>query len=209
MSVSNAQPVVFRDNSEWLRYALLGGAIGMVVLVADNLIGLEHDIGKIIGGSLGALLLGFSGYVLQVRRLVVDPQRREIMVTSKGLTKIVTDQCRFDEVTKLLLLLTYDRDENLLPANQQSERWSVVIVLKDRQIPVNVNPHTSKDQAMADAKRIQQWLNVEISDNVDESITHLAKNGRIIDAVVTASQTKGMPLAQANDYVKSKTGRSS
>lgn len=197
----NGQSLVFRDNSEWLRWGLLSGAIGMGVLVADNLIGTGHDIGKIIGGILGALLLAFGGSVLQVRRVEVNPVRRDIVITSRTLLSTTNESIRFDEVIKLLLVLTYERDENLLPANRQSERWSVVFVLKDRSLPVNLNPHVSKEQAMADAKRLQPLLDVEISNHVDDGIAHLARSGRTIDAVVVTRQQSQMTLTEAKDQV--------
>jgi len=200
-------PLVFRDNSEWLRYAFAGGAIGLAALAGNNVVGSGYDIGKVIGGSLGALLMGFSAYALQVRRLVLDPARREITVRSKGLAKTVADRCRFDEVTKLLVVRTDERDDQLLPAHRQSERWSVMLVLKDRAIPVTISPYISKDRAMRDAGRIQQLLNVEIADNVDESIAHLVSTGRIIDAVLLTRQRSGMSLTQAKDHIDRLAGR--
>lgn len=206
---TSSQPLVFRDNSEWLRYALLAGAVGMCVLVVNNLTASAREIGKLIGGTLGALLLGFGGYVLQVRRVVLNPVRRDITVTSRGLSRTTTETIRFDDVTKLLLLLTYDRDGELSPPNRQRERWSVVLMLKDRSLPVNLNSYPSKDQAMVDAKRIQQLLKIEISDNAEDSIAYLAQSGRIIDAVVTTTQTRGMTLTQAKEYVEKQSDRSS
>ncbi|MDH5668446.1 MAG: hypothetical protein OEY86_10580 [Nitrospira sp.] len=194
------KPLIFRDNSEWLRYLLLAGAVGMCVLVFNLLTGAEGNVGKVIGGTLGAFLLAFSGYVLQVRRLVIDPIRLEISVTSKGLASTVTDRFGFSEVLKLLVVLTYDRDEELSPATRQGERWSVLFLLKNRSIPVTVNPYTSKEQAMCEARRIQQLLRVEISDNLEEGLNQLAQTGRTIDAVVVARQQLGMTLAQAKEY---------
>lgn len=202
----SSQPLVFRDNSEWLRWVLLAGAVGMCVLVVNGVMGDERDTGKIIGGTLGALLLGFSGYVLQVRHVVLDPVRRDITITSKQLRGTATETIRFDEITKLLLVLAYDQNGD---DNRQRERWSIVFVLDDRSLPVNSNPYLSKDQAMADAKRIQQMLKVEISDDVEDGIAYLARQGRTIDAVVTTAQTQGMTLTQAKQYVKAKATRPS
>jgi len=202
-----SEPLVFSDNSEWLRYALLCCAVGMGTLAIDNLVGEVRDLGKIIGGTLGVLLFGFSGYLLQVRRLVVDPLRREITVTSKGLTRIVTDRCRFDDVTKLLVLLTYERNEELLPANRRSKRWSMSLVLKDRALPVTISSYASKEQALRDAKRIQELVKIEISDSAEEGLANLAQTGKTIDAVVAARQQLGMTLTQAKDHVNRIAGR--
>ena len=202
MPSSSLNPLIFRDNSEWLRYVLLAGAVGTSVLVFNALMEAERDIGKIIGGGLGALLLAFSGYVLQVRRLVIDPVRLEISVKNTGLIKTVTDRFRFDEVLKLLVQLTYDHDEGLSPANRQRQRWSVLFLLKNRSVPVTVSPYVSKDQAIRDAQRIQELVHVEISDNLEEGVAQLAQTGRTIDAVIVARQQLGMTLAQAKESIE-------
>lgn len=207
-STTSAKLLVFRDNSGWLRYVLLAGCAGMCVLVFNSLMEAERDFGKIVGGALGALLLGFSGYVLQVPRVAVDPARREVTVTGKSSTKSVTDRFRFDEVVKLLLLRTYDRDEELLAANRQHERWSVLFVLKDRTIPLSTNLYASKEQALREANRIQPLLNVDISDSPDEGLAHLIQTGKTIDVVaVLRRQQPDMTLTQAKQIVDDSTGR--
>jgi len=194
--------LVFRDNSEWLRYVFFAGAAGMGLLVYTTLTGAERDTGKIIGGTLGVLLLGFSGWVLQVRRLVIDPHRLDITVISKGLTSAVVDRFRFDEVTKLLLLRTYESDEELLPANRQRERWSVLFVLKDRTVPLTTNLYLSKEHALREAKRIQPLLKVEISESLGEGLTHLIQTGRTINAAMALRrQQPDMSLTQAKEIV--------
>lgn len=199
---TSSATLIFQDNSEWLRYVLLAGCVGMCVLVFNSFTEAERDIGTIIGGTLGALLLGFSGYVIQVRRLVIDPARREVTVTGKSLTKSVTDRFRFDEVVRLLVLLTYDRDEESLPANRQRERWSVLFVLKDRTIPVSANLYPSKEHALREAKRLQPLLNVAISDSPDEGLAHLIQTGKTIDAVTALRrQQPGTTLPQATEIV--------
>lgn len=201
MPSPSLKPLIFRNNSEWLRYLLLAGAAGMCVLLFNSLTEADRDVGKIIGGTVGVLLLAFSGCVLQVRHLVVDPARLEISVVSKDLMKTVTDRFRFDEVRKLLVLLTYERDEELSPANRQRERWSILFLLKDRSVPVTVSPYVSKDQAMLDAQLIQELVRAEISDDPQEGLTQLAETGRTIDAVIMARQQLGMTLLQAKEFV--------
>ncbi|MBH0198856.1 MAG: hypothetical protein HP497_05450 [Nitrospira sp.] len=208
MSSASSASLIFRDSSEWLRYVLLAGSVGMCVLVVNSFTEAERDIGKIIGGALGALLLGFSGYVIQVRRLVIDPARREVTVTGKSLTKSVTDQFRFDEVVKLLVLPTYDRDEELLPVNRQRERWSVLLVLKDRTIPVSTNLYASKEHALREANRLQPLLNVDISDSPDEGLAHLIHTGKTVDAVTALRrQQPETTLTQAKEIVGHATSR--
>ena len=201
MPSSSLNPLIFRDNSEWLRYVLLAGAAGMCVLVFNSLTGADRDVGKIIGGTLGVLLLAFSGSVLQVRRLVIDPVRPEISVVSKNLVKTVTDRFGFNDVQKLLVQLTYDHDEEFMPPHRQKPRWSILFMLKDRSVPVTVSPYVSKDQAMREARRIQELVRVEISDNLEEGLTQLAQPGRTIDAVIVARQQLGMTLMQTKEFI--------
>jgi hypothetical protein len=82
-----------------------------------------------------------------------------------------------------------------------------VFVLKDRTVPVTVNPYPSKEQALREAKRIQQLIHVDISDNLDEGLAHLAHTGKAIDAVVAARQHLGMTLGEAKDRIDQLTGR--
>ena len=206
-STSSAS-LIFRDNSEWLRYVFLAGAAGLAVFVANGLAEPETEIGKIVAGALGALLLGFSSLVLQVRCLVVDPLRREVTVTGKSLIQTVTTRFRFDEVSKLLLLRTYEQDEALLPANRRRERWSVLFVLKDRTIPVSTNLYASKEHALREAQRLQPLLNVDISDNPDEGLAHLTQTGKTVDAVIALRrQQPDMTLTEAKEIVDHATSR--
>lgn len=208
MSSSSSTPLIFRDNSEWLRYVFLASAVGLAVFVVNEITGPETDIGKFVAGTLGTLLLGFSGCVLQVRRLVVDPLRREVTVTGKSTTTFVMDRFRFDEVVTLLVLLTYDRDEELLPANRQREQWSVLFVLKDRTVPVSTNLYPSKEQALREANRLQPLLNVAISDSPDEGPAHLTQTGKTVDAVTALRrQQPELTLTQAKDRIDHATSR--
>lgn len=50
---------------------------------------------------------------------------------------------------------------------------------------------------MREAERVQQFLQVDISDNLAEGLTQLAQTGQTIDAVVVALQQLGMTLEQA------------
>lgn len=97
--------------------------------------------------------------------------------------------------------------EEFLPANQRSECWSISLVLRDRTVPLTVNPYASKDRALHDAKQIQELIKVEICDNTEERLAHLAKTGSTIDAVVVARQQLGMTLTQAKDHVDRIAGR--
>ena len=201
MPPSSLNPLIFRDNSEGLRYLLLVGAAGICALVFNSLTGADRDVGTIIGKTLGALLLAFSGCVLQVRRLAIDPVRLEISVVSKDLVKTVTGRFGFNDVQKLFVKLTYDHDEGFMPPHRQKPRWSIFFMLKNRSIPVTVSPYVSKDQAMREARCIQELAQVGISDNLEEGLTQLADAGRTIDAVIVARQQLGMTLMQAKEAI--------
>ena len=57
------------------------------------------------------------------------------------------------------------------------------------------------DQAVRDAKRIQQLLGVALADSTDASIDLLARGGRKIAAVALASRTLGKPTTEARNFV--------
>lgn len=192
---------VLRENSEWLRYVFWGGAIGMGFLVVSAINSPVRDVVKIIGSAMGVLLLGFSGFVLQVRHIVIDSLRREVIMTSKGFRRTTTERLGFDEIKKILVLMTFDSVENLRGVNVMRERWSLAFVLNERSVPVTNNLCPTKQEALRDAQKMQQLLGVEIIDTVEESIAHLAQNGRKVEAVVLAARALGMTTAQAKDFV--------
>lgn len=195
-------PLIFQDNSVWLRYVLLVGAAGMAVFMANGLAEPKTDTGQVVAGALGTLLLGFSGLVLQVRCLVVDPLRREVTVTSKSLIQTATDRFRFEEVMMLLLLRTYEHDEELLPANRQRERWCTLFILRDRTVPVSTNLYASKEHALHEAQQLQPLFNVDTSENPDEGLAHLIQAGKTIDAVIALRRRHpDLTLTRAKDVI--------
>ena len=198
----NGEPLVLRENGEWLRYVFWGAAIGMYFLALSAINSPVRDVGKIIGSALGVLLFGFSGFVLRSRRILVDPSKREVVLISKGLRQTATERLRFDEIERILVLMTYDSVENLRGVNVMRERWSIAFILKERSVPVTRNLYITKEQALRDAKKIQRLLNVEISDTVEEGIAHLVQTGKTVEAVSVACRALGMTTAQAKDFVE-------
>lgn len=195
------QAFILQENSGWLRYVLWGCAIGFCVLAVSVINAPVRDVGKVIGSVMGVLLFGFSGYVIRTRHITVDPLSQKVTITSKGFWQKTTEHLAFKEIKKVLVLTTFDSIENLQGANVMRERWPIALVLEERSVPVTENLYITKERALRDAKRIQQLLNVEISDTVDESIASLAQNGRKIEAVTLASRSLGMTTTQAKDFV--------
>jgi hypothetical protein len=56
--------LILRENGAWLRYVFWGIAIAMLSLAATAVTAPVRDVEKTIECSLGALLFGFSGFVL-------------------------------------------------------------------------------------------------------------------------------------------------
>jgi hypothetical protein len=200
------QTLVLRENGKWLRYVFWGGALGMCFLVVSAIDSPVPDVGKIIGSAMGILFFGFSGCVLQTRRIVVDPSRREITIASEGFRQATTERLRFDEIKRILVLTTFDSVENLRGVSIMRERWSIAFVLKERSVPVTKNLYITKEQALRDAQKIQRLLDVEISDTVEESIAHLAQNGKRVEAMTLASRALGQTTAQAKEFVERNAG---
>ncbi|MBI5149409.1 MAG: hypothetical protein HZA28_01380 [Candidatus Omnitrophica bacterium] len=200
---------VLRENNEWLRYVFWGAAIGMGFLVVSAVNSPVRDVVKIIGSVMGVFLFGFSGFVFQTHKTIVDPSRREITITSKGFKKSTSEIVKFDSIDRIIVITTFAYDEDLMPANRWQECWSLALACKERSVPITHNLYVSKEQAVRDAKKIRQILNVEISDTVEESIASLAQNGRKIEAVTLASRALGMTTTRAKDFVDKNTGLTS
>jgi len=194
--------MTLRENSEWFRYVLWACAIGLSFLTANFLSTPVIDFGKVIGCVAGIILFGFSGFVFQTHKIKVDPLRRIITITSKGFRKSSKETVSFDSIDKIILIATLDYDEDLMPANRWQERWSLALACKNRSVPITHNLYVSKQQAMRDAKKLQQLLNVGISDTLEDSIASLAQNGRKIEATTLASRALGITTAQAQFIVE-------
>ena len=198
--------MTLRENSEWLRYVLWGAAIGMGFLVVNSVNSPVRDVWKIVASAMGILLLGFSGFVLQTRRIVIDPSRREVIITSKGFRQTTTECLSFDEIKNILVFITFDSIENVRGVSVMRERWSIALVLKERSVPVTKKLYVTKEQALCDARRMQQLMGVDITDAVEDSIAHLAQSGKKVEAVTLASRALGMMTAQAKDFVEGNAG---
>jgi hypothetical protein len=158
MEPRSDQPLILKENSEWLRYVLWGGAIGMCFIAASTIASPEREAGKIVGAALGVLLLGFAGCVMQTRRAVIDPARREVTLVTKGLRRQSVERLAFADIRRIRLLATSERDEGV-----DRSRWAIVLVLDQRSVQLTRNLYLTRDQAMRDAAAIQQRLGVEIS----------------------------------------------
>jgi hypothetical protein len=166
---SSGEALVLRENSEWLRYVFWGAAIGLSVLMVNTVNAPVREVGKIIGIAAGILLTAFSGFLLQTRTIVIDPLRREVVLTSKGVRQTATERLGFDEIKELLVLKTFDQVEDSRGVNVMRERWAIAFVLDGRSVPVTKNLYVTKESALRDARKMQALLAVDITDDVDGS----------------------------------------
>lgn len=153
--------MTLRENSEWLRYLLWACAIGLCVLAASFINAPVQDVGKIVGSLMGVLLFGFTGFLFQTHKTIIDPSRREVTITSKGFKRSTSEIVKFDSIDRIILITTFDYDEDLIPANRWQEHWSLALACKERSVPITHNLYVSKEQAMRDAMKIRKFLGVE------------------------------------------------
>lgn len=198
--------IILYENSEWLRYVFWACAVGFCFLTI-NLINMpDVHIGKIVGSMMGILLFTFCGFVYQTHRIFIDPAQRKIIIISKGFRESTSEIIKFDDVDRIILVKTYEYDEDLAPANRWQDRWSLALACKRRTVPISHNFYINKEKAVGDAMRIKQVLNVDIADNIEDSIASLAQSGRKIEAVILATRSLGMTTEQATDYVDMHVG---
>jgi hypothetical protein len=194
--------MILRENNEWLRYIFWACAIGLCVLFVNAINAPVRDTGKILGTLSGVLLFGFSGLVYRSRKVKIDPHRRKITITSKGLRQTFCEVLDFSEVERIVVLESFTYESDLLPANRWQKNWTLALACRGRIVPVTLNPSVSKDEAMHDAVNIRLLLGVEISNSTKESISGLAKSGRKVEAITLAERTLGMTTSDATNYVE-------
>lgn len=199
---SRSKTLVLRENAEWLRGVFWLSALGMGTLLVSFFSAAERDMGKIIGSALGVLLFGFSGFVLQTRRIVIDPLRRETIIESKRFRGTTTTRLRFDDIVKILLVTTFENVEDARGANVLRERWAIAFLLADRSVPVTKNSYPTKAAAVRDAEKIRELVAVELIDTVADSIAHLAQNGQQAAALTLACRALHMTTAEAKALVE-------
>lgn len=199
---SRSKTLVLRENAEWLRGVFWLSALGMGTLLASFFSAAERDMGKIIGSALGVLLFGFSGFVLQTRRIVIDPLRRETIIESKRFRGTTTTRLRFDDIEKILLVTTFENVEDARGANVMRKRWAIAFLLADRSVPVTKNPYPTKAAAVLDAVRYRfdQLDRHQLPDLF--RIAHLAQNGQKAAALTLACRALHMTTAQAKALVE-------
>lgn len=137
---------------------LLAGAIGMFIVFVVNLTSATAEFGKIVTSLLGVVLLAFAGYVMQSRRVVVDPVKREIAIHSREWRRETVERLPFADIRKIQLLVSTERERTVA-----RDRWVIALILDGRTVPLNKSPYPSMDLALRDAEEIQRRLPVEIS----------------------------------------------
>lgn len=193
--------LVLKENSGWLRYVFWGAAIGMFFLAIGAFNAPVPDVQKAVLSLLGVALLGFSGFALPVRCTVIDSSQRKVTLTCKRFMSKTVERMRFDEIRSVAILTTLESVENLRGTEELRKRWGIAFVLEERSVSVKLNLYLTHDQAVRDAKRIQQLLGVELTDSTDASIDLLARGGRKIEAMALASRTIGKPTTEARNFV--------
>lgn len=201
-----AQAFVLQENSEWLRYVFLSGAVGMCFLVAHIINAPVLEGFKLYGSIMGVLLLGFCGFGLKVRRVTVDPVNQEIVISIKGFRNFSIERIKFHEVNKILVLMTPGTYEDSNGRTRSCEDWSIALAVNQGSVSINQNPYSTKAQALDVARKIQQLVRTEISDSEAEGISHLAQSGRKVEAIALARRTHGLTIAQAKDLVERNDG---
>lgn len=106
------KPFVLRENAEWLRGVFWLSALGMGARLMNLVGATERDMGKIIGSAITVLSFDFYGFVLQSRRIVIDPLNREVIIESKCFRGTTPMRLCFDEIAKILLVTTFENAED-------------------------------------------------------------------------------------------------
>jgi hypothetical protein len=194
--------VVLKENSEWLRYVFWGAAFGMCFLVVNIINAPDLDYGKLYGSVAGALLLGFCGFVLKIRRITIDPVKRIVTIDIQGFRQSSIDRIKIDDIQNILVFMVPDTYEDSNGRSRPCKSWSIALALKDRKVTLNQNPLTQK-QASDISSAIQKLIQVEeIAENTEEAIMTLLQDGRKIDAIKFAASKLGLTLKQAKDFVE-------
>ncbi len=200
ISAARNNVLILRENSAWLRYVFFAATIGMLILAANTFNAPEHDVEKIILSLSGALLLGFCGFALPVRRIVIDPLCRTVAIGDQRIGKASSESIGFDEIKRVLVLTTSESVENLQGAEVQRQRRCIALSLDRRTVQLNRNLYVRKSQALREATRIQQVLGVDLVDSAEESIAALAQGGRRVEAVVLATRVSGKSTGEAKAF---------
>ncbi len=195
--------MTIREHGEWLRYVFWCCALGLTFLGIQHATSPDHDIGKIIGSILGALLFGLSGFVFKTYKVVCDLHRRTISLTHKGFRHTARQPIPFSEVEHIVIVKTFHYDEDLLPANRWQERWYLALQCRNEIVTLTHNPSVGKEEASLLAKKLQSILGVDILDSDQESLATLSKTGRKAEAMTLATRSLGMTVTEASQYVES------
>lgn len=202
------QPIwILKEHGEWLRYVLWACAAAMALLTADTFAASAHDPGKIFAGAMGVLLFGFSGCALKTRRIGIDPLNRSVLIVTRGYRRSAVERIGIDAIQRILVLTTFDTDENLRGAPVMRERWLIALALRERTVAVTRNLYVRKEQALRDAARLQRRLGTDIVDSVEDSIGYLAQQSRTVEAITLAMRALAMTTEQAKNFVGQYTGR--
>lgn len=191
-----------RENSPWLRWVFFAGSLGMGILLYRALAADEPDFVRAACIAAGVLLLGFSGVVVQERRIVVDPARRSIVIESRRLRRRSRDSIAFDELRKIQIVATPTTREDSGGRTLPDTDWFVALVLDGRTLSVNQNPCNSPDQARALALEIARRTGLALDEGGDGSVDALVRQGRKIEAISALARQQGLSLSDARAEIE-------
>ncbi len=195
--------MIIRENREWLRYVFWACALGLSFLTIQSAISPGHDIGKIVGSILGALLFGFSGFVFKTHKVVFDQLQHKIILIHRGFRNFSQQTISFSDVENVVVVKTFHYDEDLAPANRWQERWYIALKCRTEIVTLTHNPSFRKDEARHLAQKIQSILGVGILDSDQESLKTLIMAGRKAEAITLAARSLGMTVTEASQHVES------
>jgi hypothetical protein len=195
--------MTIRENGEWLRIVFGCGALGLALLALQNAAPPDHDTGKIIASILGALLFGFSAYVFKTHKVAFDRRRKTIPLTRKGFRNATRQTTPFSDVEHIVVVKAFHYDEGLLPANRWRERRYLALACRDEIVTLTEDPSVQEEEARQLAREIQSILRVNVLDSDREGPNALLKTGRKAEAIILATRSLGMTVAEASQHVGS------
>lgn len=195
--------MIIRENAEWLRYVFWFGALGLALIAYQNTTAPDPDAVKIIASILGALLCGFSGVVFKTHKAIFDPSRKQITLIHRGFRNSTQQTIPFSAVEHIVVVKTFDYNEDMLPANRWQERWYLALACRDEIVTLTYNLSVQKGEARQLAQKIQAILVVDVLDTDQESLNALVKTGRKAEAISLAARSLGMTVTEAKQHVDS------
>lgn len=186
-----------KETSNWLRYVFWIGALAMLYLGAERVTATVVDWGKAIGLAACALLLGFSGFVLEERRIAFDPTTRTVSIRRRGFRRRSVETIGFSEIRRLAIVAVPTTWEDSNGRSRPDTGFSAVLVLDGRNVPINAEPLSGREQAQKLAEEVAARTGSPIAASDGDAIDFLLASGRTVDAVAALARAKNLSLTDA------------